>query len=153
MLDALHTDAKCYIMMVAARGNQVCVWHAEGGELEGKATVVPRVPTWFLSAVAPPLKEEEADSLMMGLSWQARTQFVQQGNAPAAWAALEPGILQACHICLKHTLFVEQFRFFFGVRICCCGPKPRSSYTEGRKQDGDRYCLYGINMVHRLLMN
>ncbi|BDA46351.1 probable histone-lysine N-methyltransferase SMYD3 at N-terminal half [Coccomyxa sp. Obi] len=68
---------------------------AEGGEHEGEATVVPRVPTWFLSAVAPPSREEEANSLMMGLSRQARVQFVQQGNAPAAWAALEPGILQA----------------------------------------------------------
>ncbi|CAL8462486.1 g2019 [Coccomyxa elongata] len=67
----------------------------EEGEHQTEATVVPRVPTWFLSAVAQQSKEEEANSFMMGLSHQARVQFVQQGNAPAAWAALEAGILQA----------------------------------------------------------
>lgn len=80
------------------------MWFAEGGEHQAEATVVPRIPTWFLSAVAPHSKEEEANGFMMGLSHQARVQFVQQGNAAAAWAALEPGILQACHCAAAGTL-------------------------------------------------
>ena len=92
---------------------------AEAGEHEREAAVVPAVPAWFLSAVAPPSMEEETSRLMMRLSWHAREQFVRQGNAPAAWATLEPGILQACHsilwkahCCLTDLIFL----------LCC----PRS---------------------------
>ncbi|EIE23992.1 hypothetical protein COCSUDRAFT_62519 [Coccomyxa subellipsoidea C-169] len=52
-------------------------------------------PTWFLSAIAPNAVGTEVDSCLTRLTRQAEEEFVRQGNATAAWTALEAGILQA----------------------------------------------------------
>lgn len=69
---------------------------AAAGPEGSKAEASERVPTWFLSALAPGTDEAGANSLLQMLTWHARDLFVRQGNAASAWAALEAGILQAC---------------------------------------------------------
>ena len=70
--------------------------------------VRPCMPTWFLSAVAaaglpddaPPEQVAgrlaDARQLLDWLRAQAQQLFVREGNAAAAWATLEAGLLEVC---------------------------------------------------------
>ncbi len=73
--------------------------HAIAGLQDGTPA---HAPTWFLSAIAPNAVGTEVDSCLTRLTRQAEEEFVRQGNAKAAWTALEAGILQVCSSTCYH---------------------------------------------------